>query len=269
MTNQSYYSIVIPIYKTELTPFEKISFEQCIKIFNNIDIIIIKPESLILPEYLRCKTISITFDDEFFTSIQGYNKLMLSDKFYFKFLKYNYILLYQLDAFVFSNNIDYWCRQDYDYIGAPWLRERQFKSKYKLLKENIKSYFHRRYNIIEKTGMPALDKQLANQVGNGGFSLRKTKIFYEVCVKSKEKIKKYLDGKNAYFNEDIFFSIEINRKKNIIKIPKYRVAIKFAFETFPERALKLNGNKLPFGCHAWEKHLDFWRPYFKDLDYKI
>ena len=36
------------------------------------------------------------------------------------------MLIYQLDAFVFQDDLAYWCQQNYDYIGAPWLRDRDF-----------------------------------------------------------------------------------------------------------------------------------------------
>lgn len=269
MDNENKCAVVIPIYKTELSNFEKISLEQVYKVLGAFQIIIVKPQDLIPPDRFPKDTLFISFDNKFFKDIHGYNQLMLSEEFYAKFLKFEKILIYQLDAFVFSNTLNYWCNQDFDYVGAPWLRAREFHSRYKFYKETIKSYFHRRYNIIEKNGMPALDKQMADQVGNGGFSLRKTKAFYDICLLNKKKINMYLQKRHAYFNEDIFFSIEINRKKKVIKIPNYRKALGFAFETLPNRALQLNNNQLPFGCHAWEKNLVFWRPYFKNLGYTI
>lgn len=269
MANQMQCVVIIPVYKTELSVFEMISLKRCQQLFTSFNIVVIKPEKLTLPPQFSDNIETSSFDDSYFEDIHGYNKLMLSEQFYASFLDYKYLLIYQLDAFAFSDQLNFWCNQNYDYIGAPWIRERQFKSKYKFYKEEIKSYFHRRYNIIEKTGKPALDKQLANQVGNGGFSLRKTEVFYNVCLKNKAKIELYLQPRDAYFNEDIFFSIEINRKNNVIKIPTYQKAVAFAFETLPYQALKLNNNNLPFGCHAWEKNLDFWRPYFNDLGYQI
>src|SRR6185312_14561683 len=53
---------------------------------------------------------------------------------------YKYILFYELDAWVFRDELNYWCTKGYDYIGAPWL--------------------------------DSSTKQIVG-VGNGGFSLRK------------------------------------------------------------------------------------------------
>ena len=33
----------------------------------------------------------------------------------------------------------------------------------------------------------------------------------------------------------------------------------FSFEMCPEKLYDLNNMKLPFGCHAWELNLNFWR----------
>ena len=74
---------------------------------------------------------------------------------------------------------------------------------------------------------------------------------------------------NSIFNEDIFFSIELNRKTNTLKIPSYKEAVNFAIETCPEIAIELTDGKLPFGCHAWEKNLKFWKDKIEDFHYKL
>lgn len=61
----------------------------------------------------------IFFHENYFKSIDGYNKLMLSPSFYKAFSNYEYILIYQLDAWVFKDELQHWCNQKYDYIGAP------------------------------------------------------------------------------------------------------------------------------------------------------
>lgn len=44
---------------------------------------------------------------------------MLEADFYRRFGKYKYMLIYQLDAFVFSDKLLDFCEMGYDYIGAP------------------------------------------------------------------------------------------------------------------------------------------------------
>ncbi len=43
---------------------------------------------------------------------------MMDNTFYKQFLNYEYILIYQLDAFVFKDELNY-CSQGIDYVGAP------------------------------------------------------------------------------------------------------------------------------------------------------
>jgi hypothetical protein len=38
-------------------------------------------------------------------------------------------------------------------------------------------------------------------------------------------------------------------------------ALQFSFEYNLEKSLMLNNDKLPLGCHAWYKHMDFWKKY--------
>lgn len=44
---------------------------------------------------------------------------MLSAEFYDRFAAYEYVLIYQLDAFVFADRLAEFCQMGYDYIGAP------------------------------------------------------------------------------------------------------------------------------------------------------
>jgi len=262
-------AIVMPFYKETLSAYEKIAISQCQKVLSAYPIIAIKPRHLALPadlpEDLFQQTVS--FDDRYFENIAGYNALMLADTFYKAFLDYEYILIYQLDAFVFSDELGYWCSRNYDYIGAPWLREFAYSDIFKATKSKLKAWLHTRYNM-QKDGLPTLF-QYENKVGNGGLSLRRVKKFYELSMEMRAQADTYLGRTDHLYNEDMFWSVEVNRKKKRIKIPSYKTALKFSIENFPERALKLNNGQLPFGCHAWDLYIDFWRPVFQQYGYII
>jgi hypothetical protein len=260
--------IIIPFYKENLTAYECIALKQCFKILKGHSIIAIKPRGLNMPE--EVKNYSFLkyhdFDDEYFKDVQGYNRLMLSAEFYREFLDYEFMLIYQLDAFVFKDDLNYWCSQVFDYIGAPWIRATDYKF-FKRIKRKIQYYIHTRYNI-QKEGLPSI-KQLEYKVGNGGFSLRRTQIFYDLCIKYHDKIEEYNKIENHLYNEDVFWSVEVNRKKRNLKIPVYKKALKFSIEFHPQKALITNKGQLPFGCHAWDLNIDFWKPIFKELGYEI
>jgi hypothetical protein len=262
-------AVVIPIYRHYINALEQISLDQCFKILRDYSIIIVKPESLKLPANLEDYKVTkvINFRDDFFESINGYNALMLADLFYKEFISYEYILIHQLDAFVFKDELNYWCKQGLDYIGAPWLRGIDHPDLAKKIKSNIKYFLHTRYNVMHN-GQPT-KYQFENKVGNGGFSLRRVHKFLQLCIEHKSLISDYLTKANMHYNEDRFWSIEVNRKRKALNIPGYKTGIKFSIEFAPQRAFKLNNNELPFGCHAWDKDLDFWRPVFKKYNYYI
>lgn len=257
-------SIIIPVYKSEISKQEEISLRKCFYILSSYDIYIITFKDLeislyknIAKEYNK-EILFEFFEDKYFSSLFWYNKLMMSEGFYKRFIKYKYILIYQLDAYVFNDNLDYWTSLDYDYIGAPWF-------------EDFLSY---------EDGKPLW------KVGNGGLSLRKVSKFIEI-ISNKEikynfkfyykyfssfyvpKWKKILNSIiSAYFfqykvNEDYFLIYIAERQNNRIKIPDINTSISFAFERSPSYLYKLNNNTLPFGCHAFEKNEfeSFWKPF--------
>ena len=244
-------SVIIPMYQAKMSETENLSLAQAIKILSGYQIVIIKPKSLDLT-FIQKKYQTIefeSFDDEYFKGIYGYNRLMLSSIFYERFIQFDYILIYQLDAWVFRDELEYWCNKDYDYIGAPWI----MKPKYNLLPYRL--YIRLISKYFKLTGKN-LDRELRrNKVGNGGFSLRKVKSFYQATLKQKEKIAYNIEHGKVKLNEDVFWAVE----NPDFKYPHHTEAVKFAFDRNPHICLKMNNNSLPFGCHAWPSFIKFWK----------
>lgn len=244
-------AVVIPVYKKGMTANEEIAFCQCLSVLHRYPIVLLAPEGLCLDLYTSYASQFIIqrFSTTFFQSIQGYNKLMLSEIFYERFLEYQYILIYQLDAFVFSDKLEDWCSRDYDYIGAPWLDRCNYL--FLLKKSPIRSL------------LLLLSGRLVNNVGNGGFSLRRVKTFLLLSSLFRRKA---LAWKS---NEDHFWSYWLGFYP-FLKIPSYKEALNFSFELNPEKCFILNQYQYPFGCHAWERYdIGFWRPVFSKFGYTI
>ncbi|MEZ4900645.1 MAG: DUF5672 family protein [Spirosomataceae bacterium] len=265
--------IIVPIYKLSFTLYEQISFSQCLRILHRYPIKIIKPLSLDITTLLeKHPHLEVeTFDDSYFKSVQTYNRLMLSKEFYERFLGYKYMLIYQLDAFVFKDELQEWCAKGYDYIGAPWRIERDFSSCFDFVIFKIKKQIAIWFNLKDKKRQnQPLDVILKMSVGNGGFSLRKIQKMLDIVNNNRAKIEEYLAAKGSFFNEDIFFCIEMNRYLRQVHLPPWRDALRFSVEDFPSKAYILNGNQLPFGCHAWDIHeLEFWKAHFEKFGYKF
>lgn len=265
-------AVIIPFYRELITEHELIALQQCKKVLSAHSVIAIKPHWLTLPE--AAGVVNFTevksFDDHYFSGSLGYNRLMLSPGFYEQFLNYEYILIYQLDAFVFSDQLLHWCNQGFDYIGSPWLRNIGHVDFVKAAKSRWQYYYHTRYDL-QKNGVPS-PKQFENRVGNGGFSLRCVQKFLQVTQTRKDDIDRYLNlvAQKIYeYSEDAFWSIEVNRKSKFLNIPDYKTAVSFGWETQLKRASELNNGQLPFGCHAWDRNIDFWSPIFKSYGYEL
>lgn len=257
--------VVIPVYKKEPEETEIRSLRQALTILGAHDVRLAGPAGLDLSAYEAVyksfgrPVETETFDPSYFRNVAGYNKLMLSRCFYERFAAWDYLLIYQLDAWVFKDELDAWCAKGYDYIGAPWMK---------------------------------LDGKLdENNSGNGGFSLRKTAAFIELFdhkglifgykglvarhrYRGPLRRRLYIllglagwrnrlsdfEGKSKG-NEDLFFAALKHKKGKPFRIPSTREAMYFSFEESPAMLYELTGHTLPFGCHAWEKweYETFWK----------
>ncbi|WP_461129091.1 DUF5672 family protein [Spirosoma aerophilum] len=212
-----------------------------------------------------------TFDDSYFYDIQGYNRLMLSEEFYQAFADQEFLLIHQLDAFVFQDDLAYWCQQNYDYIGAPWLRDRDFRGWFDELDFTIRQRIATWLDLKKKDGITPREIIYLNGVGNGGLTLRRVSAMLRCLKRFRNKIVEYESKSMHQYHEDAFWGIEVNRYWPHLRIPSYRKALHFSIEFYPQWAVThYNGGKLPFGCHAWNIHgTDYWRPVFAKYGYKI
>lgn len=83
----------------------------------------------------------VPFPDTYFKGIAGYNRLMMSPEFYETFAQWEYILIYQTDAWVFSDRLSEWCSKGYDYIGAPWIPKPKYRKLYYRIFNFLKRVF--------------------------------------------------------------------------------------------------------------------------------
>ena len=112
--------IVIPVYKQVTDEQETQSLLQCLKILHPYPIVFVCPQNLDTSYYItfcvknaKSEFSFITFDDYYFQSIPGYCRLLLSAKFFSKFRQFDYMLLYQLDAWVFRDELMEWCNKNF------------------------------------------------------------------------------------------------------------------------------------------------------------
>lgn len=281
--------IVIPVYRKP-TLIEQCSFNQCLKILSSYDIHIVTNADVDLSTFKEISRVYKYnfevdfFEKHYFQGIKGYNSLCLSKDFYAHYAdKYDYMLIYQLDAWVFKDELQLWCDKGYDYVGSPFF-------------------------FSPDKGRTYTDKLIG--VGNGGLSLRKigycldllncpmSKSFLtkqklaimrdvdaaasqnsvlkkKVLIPIKYLLKRFgIRNSLSYYikriNEDHIFS-DYAANSNFISpnLPSPEEATAFAFEIHPSFLCEQNNNNLPFGCHAFEKYdfISFWSKFIPgDID---
>lgn len=149
--------VAIPVYKATPCLLETFSLERIGQVLGRHAIVFFGPESLDFSFYQAQMPAArlLRFDDRYFRSKATYSELLLRSHFYQEFVEYEFLLIHQLDALVFEDQIEEWCRRKWDYIGAPWLGG---------------------------------DRWIG--VGNGGFSLRRVRSHLEV-LGSRRRLRWY------------------------------------------------------------------------------
>ena len=282
---QRMVAIVIPVYRSKPSALEAIALNQCCALLGRHPIVLACAETLDLAPYqLLCRRHGIEplvecFEAHCFSSVESYNKLLFDRDFYARFRQYRFMLIHQLDAFVFKDTLAYWCDQEFDYIGAPWFGE---------------------FNAST-----AADPMLPHG-GNGGLSLRRVDAFLSVLTapfpdarvktwddlwrkyrdmsllgkasRYHRQVNKYRRKSNRYANflaqprmyEDRFFSNVVPRIFDSFKVAPSSVGMFFAIECQPQRVFEMTARQLPFGCHAWELYdIGFWTPFIEAFGHVI
>ena len=183
------------------------------------------------------------------------SKLMMSEAFYSRFIEFDYILVTQLDTYIFRDELLYWCQKGYDYIGAPWIPSIYHRLPVSKLTASIKAKYCEIFNIPNS-------HDIHYNVGNGGLSLRKVSSHLRAVTDLPDVINYFINHKrNSMFHEDVFFSLEVNKHGSNFKYPDFKEALNFSFDIHPKICFKMNGEKLPFGCHGWHKirMQKFWK----------
>jgi hypothetical protein len=147
------------------------------------NVALVCPEELDISYYLNLwPELKVQYySPEHFVSVQSYNDLVISPVFYELFAQqYEYLLIYQLDAFLLSNQVLEFRNQGYDYYGAPWI-----------------TGFPQYHFLFNRWPIRLNSKRF--HVGNGGLSLRKITSTLDLLKRKEGHVSK------TSFMEDAFF----------------------------------------------------------------
>lgn len=255
--------IIVPIYNTELAPFERETLSYNKKNFKKYRVVIISPNYL--KNHHRIKDYKNTldaevefFENKYFKSTRSYNKLMMSIEFYKRFYHFDYMLICQLDAVLLKPNLEHWCAKQIDYMGAPWMSK--MNDEYEIDSSgnggfslrNIKKHLE----VLNSKSMYMDDYKLNHTPLRIGL---KNLVILKILNKLSSGLKVNFPFINCYKlifsgNEDYFWAFSAKFFVNEFNLGNRSESLAFAFEKNVERCLELNEGKCPTGIHAWQKY---------------
>lgn len=252
--------VAVPVYKPEMTVYEAFSLRRCAQVLGRYPICFFGPDGMDMSAYTDAVPSAALerFPNECFASVRSYSDLLLTTAFYDRFSAYEFMLIYQLDAFVFYDALAEWCAKGYDYIGAPWRES-------------------------ARAGPKCLGG--FGGVGNGGFSLRRPRRCYDLLARNNKEnpllwraskrqevsglarrfrveaatcakllgvrrhtVQSSLQG--WYRGEDFWWGLDASRFEPSFTVAPAEEAVYFSFETDLEALGHYYEARLPFGCHA-------------------
>ena len=230
--------IAVPVYRPTLDALEHFSLDYALAQLTGRPACFVAPRRLDLGYYeehfpgVACER----FDDAYFASVQGYSRLLLSPHFYERFAGFEFTLILQTDAIVLRDELDTWCRQPFDYVGAPW-------------PQGVEIFV----NLDRYAG--TFGKKVCAHVGNGGLSLRRNSACIALLEEFPDATRMFQQSGSS---EDLFFAVMGSLSESFL-IPNETRAARFALELQPAHYLALQGGRLPMGGHAWWRYdPQFW-----------
>ena len=238
------FCIVIPVYKTELDCVEQISLKRLNEVIGkkNYDVYLVCPEKLETSNYFKLfENLKVKeYSPEYFKNTATYSQLCISYNFYNDYSDYKYMLIYQLDCYLFYDKIKEWCDLDFDYIGGPILST-------DCGWDTVKKHQNGKYQPY---------------VGNGGFSLRKIETFKDITNPEGELRKEYnLTDKvlSHVIYEDKYFCNDLYDFYKLYT-PTWQESLLFALDMSVDIIydhMKFEGT--PMGIHSVDKNIRWWK----------
>lgn len=263
--------VVIPVHKATMTVYEQQSLIACREHLKNYHCFLVHPQQMDTSQYLHhySELITMPVPGEWLSSVHHYNKMKVDIEFYKLFHQYNYMLTYELDAYIFNSAFEQHHAFEFDFIGAPIFegfmqagRDARFlgclnsgfsmrnvQSCMRVLRNIHKAKRQWKFFKFFRSNFSLTRKILAR------FQWKKLPVF------EHDHWVAYM--KDQYFHEDIFWSELTPVLFPFFTVADMHSACSFSFEVNAEKLLELNKGQLPLGCHAWPKFMHFWKRYIE------
>jgi hypothetical protein len=262
-------AIMVPLPSPVMSADDEVSMRHLRKHLDHYDKFLLVPQGM----ELRMNGFEVVeLDRKHFGSAANHNRMLYRTDFWEKFSDYEYVLMYHLDALVFSDQLLEWCEQGLDYIGSPflickdapwckvercgnggfalyrvssilkvlWNRYHAEPSKY--LEDHCSRLIEFQKNVIKplRTAAPSWLKNSAPQNMRG-------------------QLRKMDHAEVNQRGNDLFWSDKAKEYYPGFKVGTLEQGLAFSFEMEPRRCLERTGGVMPFGCHAWGRYdRAFW-----------
>ena len=256
--------IIIPLYKDYLYDYEEMSLKQCINVLSkNYNILFINNESLDIYQLFNKYNINIDnvknnigsinyiYNDYFFKSVDNFNNILCNMDLYNMLLEnnYTYMLLYELDAFVFYDKLQYWIDKEYDYIGSFAFDNYNYETDKDILSNNK-----------EETNLNK-DKQYTDNkyLMNGGIALFKIQYCIDVIN----------DNHNSIINTTWHDHLLSMYSKNKVNFPIPIDTFNFCWSYKYDLSYIINNFKLPMFFHYYQVNTKYYNICKYKYEHKI
>lgn len=253
--------IIIPVYKFYPNDLEEKSITSITSVLTKRRILFVAPFGLDISAYKKFQLPFEFFHPSFFSSISGYNRLLMSIEFFKRFSDYSHMLICQTDTWVFRDELDNWMQLPYDYIGSPiqgkdgaWM---PYGGNGGFSLRNIEASLRvlKKWRIMDSPKNVWKEHQKFHNWS--GLLLRSPIILARMAGYRNNSLNFVKEFGN---NEDVFWSVWAAQIYKGFRVAPFSEEIAFGFDRFPQELFEKNHQQLPFGCHAWEKNYDnFWK----------
>lgn len=277
--------IFIPLYKLDWSGAEHASIRRCISILRVYHILFVRKESIdareaLAPYQNQLRRVSswtvLSLPDCHFASVSNYSQLLLSPFFYGLFSEWDYVLVFQHDAWIIGGDLGFWLQKGYSYIGAPWCPDLGTDPECPPVSGvgngglSLRNVRHMK-RIVSSVGFRR--KPVLSMIELiSAFSLLNRYRQHSLVVRPFVFIKRFLRLAPLLFlyplgyknslaflaangvNEDIILGFYAQRVFKWLSLPDLSDAASFSLETNPREVARYFCVDTPFGCHAWEKY---------------
>lgn len=256
MNNKYNFNIIVPVYE-ELNLVAKTSLSSLYKyIKDDYDVFFLIPKGnehirSSITEYLsELNTTQFKFyelDSKWFQSKSTYSSLLLTSEFYKIWMEMGYekSFIFQTDCYLFRDEFEKWANTNYNFIGAP------------VIATNSDWGYYGGY------------------VGNGGFSMRDNRFFYNIFNRNNKLWKEHgneLESKRLekhsgqrYIDYEDIFICRLLTKYIYVNIPSPKRAAEFAYDRNPFECQEHYKVDCPMVAHNYMLQVGYWKDYIDEF----